>query len=131
VSRAGDIFDTTRFPVIDVARGGSIQGELDALNRLVAMAIPSVPIITREAGTLVVSGHGRVGNQFDVVHYRDMITIIRDRVRDLMSMGMTLEQIKAASPALGYARRYGSDSGPWTTDDFIEAIHHGLAQAKS
>ena len=126
----GDILDTDRFPVIDVARGGSIQGEIDALNRLVAMAIPSVPIVTREAGTSVIPGHGRVYDQFDVVFYRDMITIIRDRVRDMRAAGMTLEQVKAASPAKGYAGRYGSDSGPWTTNDFIEAVYRSLGQVK-
>lgn len=127
---AGDIFDTTRFPVIDVARGGSVQGELDALNRLIAIAIPSVPIVSREAGTLVIPGHGHVGDQFDVVHYRDMITIIRDHIADLITGGRTLDQITAASPAKGYAGRYGSDSGPWTTNDFIEAVYRSLTDRK-
>ena len=128
---AGDIFDTTRFPVIDVVRGGSIQGELGALNRISEMAIPSVPIISREAGTLIIPGHGHVGDQFDVVHYRDMVTIIRDHVLDLVKAGQTVEQVKAAAPARGYVRRYGSDSGSWTTNNFIEAIYRGLAWAKS
>jgi glyoxylase-like metal-dependent hydrolase (beta-lactamase superfamily II) len=128
---AGDVLDTNRFPLINVAQGGSIQGEIDALNRLVAMAIPSVPITTREAGTSVISGHGHVYDQFDVVAYRDMLTIIRDNVRDLMAAGMTLDQVKAASPAKGYMRRYGSDSGPWTTNDFIEAVYRSLARVKS
>jgi glyoxylase-like metal-dependent hydrolase (beta-lactamase superfamily II) len=128
---AGDVLDTTRFPVINVAAGGSIQGEIDALNRLVQMAIPSIPIITREAGTSVIPGHGRVCDQFDVVFYRDMVTIIRDRVRDMKAAGMTLDQVKAASPAKGYVGRYGSDSGPWTTNHFIEAIYRSLPQRKS
>jgi glyoxylase-like metal-dependent hydrolase (beta-lactamase superfamily II) len=128
---AGDILDASRFPTIDVARGGSIQGELDALNRLVNMAIPSVPIITREEGTLVIPGHGRVYDQFDVVAYRDMITIIRDRVRDMKAAGMTLEQVKAADPAKGYMGRYGSGSGPGATNGFIEAVYRSLAQVKS
>ena len=84
---AGDILDTRRFPVIDVARGGTINGEIAALNKLVELAIPSVPIVSREAGTLVVPGHGRVCDQFDVVEYRDMVTIIRDRVRDSIKAG--------------------------------------------
>jgi cyclase len=128
---AGDILDAMRFPTIDVARGGSIQGEIDALNRLVNMAIPSVPIITREEGTLVIPGHGRVYDQFDVVAYRDMITIIRDRVRDLKAEGMTLEQVKAAAPAKGYMGRYGSGPGPGATNSFIEAVYRSLAQVKS
>jgi glyoxylase-like metal-dependent hydrolase (beta-lactamase superfamily II) len=126
---AGDILDTTRFPVIDVERGGSIEGEIAALNRLVDLAIPSVPIVSREAGTVVIPGHGRLCDQFDVVEYKDMVTIIRDRVRDLMDAGMTLEQIKAASPARGYTRRYGSDSGP-ATNGFIEAIYKSLPREK-
>ena len=127
---AGDILDAMRFPTIDVARGGSIQGEVDALNRLVNMAIPSVPIITRDEGTLVIPGHGRVYDQFDVVAYRDMITIIRDRVRDMKAAGMTLEQVKTAAPAKGYMGRYGSESGPGDTGSFIEAIYRSLAQVK-
>jgi len=127
---AGDILDTTRFPVIDVARGGSVQGEIAALNRIVDTAIPSVPIVSREEGTLVIPGHGRVCDQLDVVEYRDMVSIIRDRIRDLIKAGMTLEQIKAASPPRGYIRRYGSDTGPWTTNNFVEAVYRSLVQEK-
>jgi glyoxylase-like metal-dependent hydrolase (beta-lactamase superfamily II) len=125
---AGDILETTRFPVIDVTRGGSVRGEIAALNRLVDMAIPSVPIVSREAGTLVIPGHGRVCDQLDVVEYRDMVTIIRDRIRDLIAEGRTLEQVKMTSPTRGYTRRYGSDTGPWTTNDFVEAIYSSLAR---
>jgi cyclase len=128
---AGDILDTTRFPVIDVEGGGSIEGEIAALSRLVELAIPSVPIVSREAGTIVIPGHGRLCDQLDVVEYRDMVSIIRDRVRDLRDGGMTLEKIKAASPARGYTRRYGSESGPWTTNQFVEAIYKSLPQKKS
>jgi cyclase len=125
---AGDVFDTTRFPVIDIAKGGSIQGEIAALQKLVDTAIPSVPIVSREEGTLIIPGHGRICDQLDVVEYRDMVTIIRDRIRDLMKQGLTLEQIKAASPARGYTRRYGSDAGSWTTNDFVEAIYRSMNQ---
>jgi cyclase len=125
---AGDVFDTRRFPAIDVAKGGSIQGEIAALQKLVDTAIPSVPIVSREEGTLIVPGHGRICDQLDVVDYRDMVTIIRDRVRDLMKQGLTLEQIKAASPARGYTRRYGSDSGSRSTNDFVEAIYHSMSE---
>jgi cyclase len=62
-----------------------------------------------------------------VVEYRDMVTIIRDRIRDLRKEGLTLEQIKAAAPARGYVRRYGSDTGPWTTNDFVEAVYRTMA----
>jgi cyclase len=131
VVMAGDVLDTTRFPVIDVARGGSVQGEIAALNRLVDLAITSVPIVSREAGTIVVPGHGHLCDQLDVADYRDMVTIIRDRVQELIAAGQNLEQIKAAAPARGYTRRYGADTGRWTTAQFIEAVYRSLTQAKS
>lgn len=127
---AGDIVDTTRFPVIDLAKGGSIQGEIAALNRIVSLAIPSVPIVSRDAGTLVVPGHGHICDQLDVAEYRDMVTIIRDRVQAGIKANLTLDQIKASAPARGYIARYGSDTGAWTTTQFIEAIYRSLSQAK-
>lgn len=120
VVMAGDVFDTTRFPVIDVTKGGSIGGEITALQKLVDTAIPSVPIVSRDDGTLVIPGHGRICDQLDVVDYRDMVTIVTDRIRDLKKQGLTLEQVKAASPTRGYKGRYGADSG------FIEAIYQTL-----
>jgi cyclase len=124
---AGDVFDTTRFPVIDVVRGGSIRGEIAALQKLVDTAIPSVPIVSREEGTLIIPGHGRLCDQLDVVDYRDMVTIIRDRIRDLMKEGLSLERVKAAAPARGYTRRYGSDTA-WTTDHFVEAVYRSMKE---
>jgi cyclase len=128
---AGDVLDTRQFPVIDVERGGSIQGEIAALNRLVDLAVPSVPVVTREAGTIVVPGHGHLCDQYDVVEYRDMVTIIRDRVRDLIKAGRSLSEVKAAQPAKGYMGRYGNQGGSWTTDRFIEAVYRSLAKEKS
>src|SRR5262245_58392857 len=122
VVMAGDVLDTRQFPVIDIERGGSIQGEIAALNRLVELAVPSVPVVTREAGTIVVPGHGRLCDQYDVVEYRDMVTIIRDRVWDLIKAGRSLAEVKAAQPAKGYMGRYGNTGGAWTTDRFIEAV---------
>jgi len=130
VVMAGDIFDARQFPVIDVERGGSVDGEIAALGRLSELAIASVPIVSREAGTIVVPGHGHLGDQYDVVEYRDMVTVIRDRVRDLVSAGRSLEQVKAAGPAKGYAGRYGNGSGGWTTDRFVEAVYRSLAKDK-
>ena len=126
VVMAGDILDTTRFPVINRAKGGDIHGEIAGLQKLVDTAIPSVPIVSREEGTLVIPGHGRICDQLDVVEYRDMVTIIRDRVRDLIKEGLSLQQVKAASPARGYIGRYGSESGSWTTNDFVEAVYRSL-----
>jgi cyclase len=127
---AGDVLDTRRFPVIDVARGGSIDGEIAALNRLSEIAVASVPIVSREAGTIVIPGHGRLYDQYDVIEYRDMITVIRDRVRDLVNAGRSLEQVKAARPAMGYEGRYGNVGGDWTSERFVEAVYQSLVREK-
>lgn len=123
---AGDVIDTRRFPVIDIERGGSIEGEIAALGRLSELAVASVPIVSREAGTIVIPGHGRLYDQFDVIEYRDMITIIAERIRALVDAGRSLEQVKAAAPAKGYAGRYGNDGGDWTTEKFVEAVYRSL-----
>jgi len=126
VIASGDIFRTDSFPVIDVAAGGTIQGEIDALNRLLDLAVPSKML--QEAGTYVIPGHGRISDEHDVVWYRDMLVIIRDRIKDMVGRKMTLEQVKAAKPALDYEGRYGADTGPWTTSMFVEAIYKDLAK---
>ena len=125
---SGDIVDTTRFPVIDVAKGGSIQGEIDALNRLLEMMIPPFPLRWRDERTYVIPGHGFVADYGDVVEYRNVVTIVRDRIADMVAKGMTLEQVKAADPAKGFRKRYGSDTGAWTTDMFVEAVFNGLSR---
>jgi glyoxylase-like metal-dependent hydrolase (beta-lactamase superfamily II) len=122
----GDILDTRRFPVIDVTKGGSIQGEIDALNRLIDMMIPPFPLRWREERTYVIPGHGFVADYGDVVEYRNVVTIVRDRIRDLVGKGMTLEQVKATDPAKGFRRRYGSDTGTWTMLWFCEEMYAGL-----
>ena len=127
---AGDIIHTDRFPVIDVDRGGSVQGEIDALNKIVELAIPSIPLIWQEGGTYVIPGQGRVYGQLDVVEYRDMVTIIRDRIQAMIAAGRTLDEVRAAEPTRGYTRRYGSDSGPWTTSQFVEAMYRDLSRKK-
>jgi glyoxylase-like metal-dependent hydrolase (beta-lactamase superfamily II) len=130
VIMAGEVFDTTRFPIIDVEKGGGIQGELDALNRLVDLAIPAVPMPWREGRTFVIPARGRVSDQADVVEYRDMVTYVRDVIADMIEKGMPLDQVKKANPTLPYRDRYGSDSGPWTTDMFVEAIYKSLTAAR-
>jgi cyclase len=130
VIATGDIIDTTRFPVIDVEKGGTLQGEIDALNHLMDLSIPNLPIQWNPDRTLLVPGHGRVLDKIDLLEYRDMVTVIRDRIQELITQGKTLEQVKAANPTLSYRRRYGSDSGPWTTDRFVEVVYKELTQKK-
>jgi cyclase len=130
VIATGDIIDTTHFPVIDVGRGGSIQGEIDALNHLMELSIANLPVQWIHDRTFLVPGHGRVYDKIDLLEYRDMMTIIRDRIQDLIAQKKTLDEVKAANPTLGYRSRYGSDSGNWTTDKFVEAIYRDLAAKK-
>ena len=127
VVASGDLFLTTTYPVIDRRNGGSIQGVIDGLNRLLDITIPKDKA---EGGTYVVPGHGRLADEADVVEYRDMVTIVRDRIQDLIRKGKTLAEVKAAHPTFDYDGRYGASTGPWTTDMFIEAVYRDLAPAK-
>ena len=126
VIATGDIIDTTRWPVIDIKRGGTVQGELDALNRLMDMSILNVPLQWNADRTFLVPGHGHVYDKLDLLEYRDAVTVVRDRVQDLLDEGKTLAQVKAANPTLGYRSQYGTDTGPWTTDMFVETIYNEL-----
>src|SRR5215469_7499833 len=126
VISAGDIFDFTGYPKIDLVQGGSVQGELAGQNRIIDLVVPE---FRSEGGTLVIPGHGRICDLADLAYYRDMITIIRDRVQDMVRRDMTLAQIKAAKPTEDWDPRFGSGAGPWTTDMFVEAVYQSLAQA--
>lgn len=130
VIATGDIIDTTRWPVIDTKRGGTVQGELDALNRLMDMTVYNLPLQWKADRTFLVPGHGHVYDKLDLLEYRDAVTIVRDRVQDLIDEGKTLAQVKAANPTLGYRSQYGADSGPWTTDMFVEVIYNELSAKK-
>jgi cyclase len=100
----GDIFSMTSYPVIDVKKGGSFAGVIAALNRIIDITIPKD---WQEGGTMVIPGHGRIADEADVVEYRDMLTIIRDRIQDAVKKGMTLQQVKAARLTRDYDGRYG------------------------
>jgi glyoxylase-like metal-dependent hydrolase (beta-lactamase superfamily II) len=123
VIAAGDIFTTTQYPVIDVKSGGSVQGEIKALNDILSRTVYQHE---GEGGTLVVPGHGYLSDEHEVVEYRDMVAIVRDRIQALIKRGATLEQVKAARPTADYDTRYGATSGSWTTDMFVEAVYTTL-----
>jgi cyclase len=119
----GDVFLTTGYPIIDVEHGGTVNGVIAALNRIVDIAVPRE---NQEDGTLIVPGQGRVCDEYDVVVYRDMITIIRDRVQDLIKKGMTLQQVKAAKPSRDYDVLFTPGPGRATPDQFIETVYETL-----
>jgi glyoxylase-like metal-dependent hydrolase (beta-lactamase superfamily II) len=120
---AGDVFSTTQYPFIDVKNGGSVQGEIQALNFILDR---TVYVHDEEGGTLIIPGHGRVTDEWDVAEYRDMMVIIRDRVQSMIRSGATLQQVLAARPTADYDVRYGATTGPWTTDMFVEAVYTSL-----
>ena len=109
--------------MIEADKGGSIDGIIDGLNDIIALMVPRE---NEEGGTYLIPGHGRICDRTDIVNYRDAVTIIRARIQDLVSKGMTLEQVKAAKPTFDYDGIYGSDTGGWTTGMFIEAVYKGL-----
>jgi len=125
VIAAGDIFMTTTYPVIDLKAGGTINGVIAGLNKVLDLCIPKEK---QEGGTTVISGHGRISDEADVLEYRDMLTIIRDRIQDAIKKGRTLPQIQAAGLTKDYDGRYGATTGPWTTAMFVEAVYQSLAQ---
>jgi len=128
VIAAGEIYRTTTYPVIDVAKGGTINGVIEGLNHIIDL---SVPEFRSEGGTIIIPAYGRISDIADVAYYRDMVTILRDRIQDLVKKGMTLEQVKAAKASADYDGRYGATTGPWTTEMFIEAVYKTVPRAGS
>jgi glyoxylase-like metal-dependent hydrolase (beta-lactamase superfamily II) len=124
----GDVYVNTTFPVINIQQGGSINGIIAALNRIIEITVPRDK---QEGGTFVIPGHGRIADEADVVEYLDLVTIIRDRFQDAIKKKMTLEQVKAAKLVRDYEGRYGATSGFWTTDAFVEAVYKSLTASPS
>jgi glyoxylase-like metal-dependent hydrolase (beta-lactamase superfamily II) len=123
VVSAGPILDLTGYPVIDLEGGGTAETMVTALNRLIDVVVPRA---NAAGGTMVIPSYGRIADHAEVVYYRDMMTIVRDRVEDLIKKGMTLDQVKAARPTRDWDARYGKDTGPWTTSMFVEAVYESL-----
>jgi len=126
VIATGDLFTTTMYPFIDEANGGTINGYVDALNDILDLTVASN---VNEGGTMVIPGHGRLCDEQDVIEYRDMVTIVRDRIREYVKRGMTLEQVKAKKPTLDWDRRYGD--GFVKPDAFIDVVYKQLSAEKA
>ena len=128
VLSVGDVLTSLDYPVIRPEEGGSLNGVIDALNRVIDITVADW---RQQGGTYVVPGHGRVHDETDVVNYRDVLAIIRDRVQDGIEKGMTLEQVRAARPSMEFDVRYGRSTEPWTTDMFIEAVYENLTAQRA
>jgi len=127
VIAAGNIYSTVSYPVIDLERGGSVQGVIDGLNKILDLAVAEY---RGQGGTYIVPSRGRLSDTADVASYRNMMVAVRDRVKDSIAKGLTLEQVKAAKITMDFDGRYGSTTGPWTTDMFIEAVYKSLKEKK-
>jgi glyoxylase-like metal-dependent hydrolase (beta-lactamase superfamily II) len=127
VIAAGDLFSTVSYPIIDVDKGGTIQGVIAGLNRILDLAVPEY---RSQGGTWVIPGRGRLSDTADVASYRNMVTIVRDRIQDMKRRGMTLDQVNAARPTMDFDGRYGATTGPWTTAMFVEAVYRTLQEKK-
>jgi glyoxylase-like metal-dependent hydrolase (beta-lactamase superfamily II) len=123
VIAAGDVFSTVSYPVFDRAQGGSVNGVISALNRIIKLAVATGNM---EGGTMIVPGHGRLSDKMDAVEYRNMVTIVRDRVQALLAQGQTLEQVIATQPTLDYDARYGAATGPASPRGFVTAVYESL-----
>jgi cyclase len=123
VVSVGDVFSPEFYPVIDAQHGGSVNGVIAALNRVLEITVPAK---YQEGGTFVIPGHGRLCDEAEVVEYRDMVTIVRDRIADLIKRGQSLQQIKAARPSRDYDTDFGAPSGPSSPDAFVEAVFRSL-----
>jgi cyclase len=119
VLAVGDLFTPGLYPVIRLDRGGSIQGYLDGLNLILRI---TVPLRYQEGGTYVIPGRGRLCDEADVVEYRNMVTIVRDRVLDMVKQNKTWDEVKAARLTRDYDVQYDAKSA----EAFVEAIYKSL-----
>ena len=127
VISAGAIYDATAYPRFDPQDGGSIDGIIEGLNLILDIAVPGE---NQEGGTIVIPGRGRLSDETDVANYRDMVTIIRDRIRNMITKGMSLEQIQQSKPTLDYDGVYNSPDGDWTNAGFVEAVYRDLSRGR-
>lgn len=123
VIAAGGIYNTELYPPIDVEAGGTVNGVIDALNHIVDLATPTYG---PDGGTTIVPGHGYLSSIGDLIYYRDMVTIVRDRIRHMKSQGMSLDEVQAAEPTMDFDPVFGASEGAWTTSMFVEAVYETL-----
>jgi glyoxylase-like metal-dependent hydrolase (beta-lactamase superfamily II) len=121
---AGDVFTPQRYPVIDMGEGGSITGLIAGVNHILELTVPA---LNQEGGTMVIPGHGHLCDEADVSDYRDMVTIVRDRIQDLVRKRMTLAEVTAAKPTFDYDGVYATPE--YSGDMFVATVYRSLTQA--
>ncbi|MGD2167939.1 MAG: MBL fold metallo-hydrolase [Gammaproteobacteria bacterium] len=126
VVSTGDIYNTDRYPEFDVTLGG-INGIIEGLSTIVDLTIPGE---NQHGGTVVIPGHGRLSDETEVVNYRDMVTIVRDRIQAMIDDGQSLRRVKNAQPTFDYDGIYAGAQGAWTPDEFVEAVYRDLSEAQ-
>ena len=117
VVHMGDTFFRDRFPFIDTATGGSIDGVIAAAGAALALM---------DSRTRVIPGHGALSTREDLRAYRDALKSMRDAVAALMEEGHSLERIQDSRPIQDQAEAWGQNEA--AERNFVATIHHGLAQ---
>jgi len=114
VVHMGDLFFNGLYPIIDVQAGGSVGGMIADIDRV-------LPLIDDK--TVVVPGHGPVGDKAALVRFRDMMAAVRDKVRRLIEQGKTLEQIQAAHPTAAFDPKW---AGRVPANRFVAEVYYSL-----
>ncbi len=126
VLATGDVMMETTYPIIDTKAGGTIDGELAALNQVIELSAADFHNGPQEGGTMIIPGHGRLCDQAEVIEYTIIVTTLRNRIMYYKNRGSTLAQVLAMKPTWDFDDRWGAQTGPWTSQDFVRAVYETL-----
>jgi glyoxylase-like metal-dependent hydrolase (beta-lactamase superfamily II) len=115
----GDIYFSRGFPFVDLSSGGSVEGVIAAVDRVLAMA---------DVNTKLIPGHGPLSNRVELEKYRGMLVAIRDRIRSALAGGQTLDQVLAAHPTREFDQAWGK--GFIDPERFVRIVYRSLADER-
>jgi len=115
VLHVGDTFWNRDYPFIDYSTGGSIDGQIQAAEANLGMVTDK---------TIVISGHGAIGNKADLVLFRDVLVEIRQKVANLKKQGRSLAEVIAAKPSARYDAEWGNLF--MTPSAFLTLVYQGV-----